>query len=365
MPATPLRPIHQAIRQMIARHTDLLPVGFHALWDPPNPAQLVRSHLLAPRLLDLPQYYYSPSAHHLLGHWNFAQTSTSSHQQKQQQPPAIEETTLFTLLDDATAELSTRLMSAVPRDEPYIGFTVNLTIEKSADTRPAARSFYFDARTTLVKDRKVVIECPVYDTETAAKLLVARATFVFVPLASMKNRLADPSDPSRGSQAAGSGAGAVLSQLNATDACPLSPADLSSLSQPMNFMPKNTVPHKDGSVSLSAKRLVAMLDFDKDLSGPPIYVHGGLLGTVLYNASALLFTKVTGIASTAVDAIVRDINYHKGVDLESKGIIVDASVEAIDPKTNHVVIFAKLERNGKVHTTLKTTFAPKPRESKL
>ncbi|KAJ2384793.1 hypothetical protein GGI05_004895 [Coemansia sp. RSA 2603] len=364
MPATPLRPIHHAIRQEIARHTDLVPVAFHALWAPPNPAQLVRSRLLAPSFLHLPQYYYSPSARHLLGHWLFSQQSPLP-PLPPSPLPCIEETTLFTLLDDATAELSTRLMSTVPRKEPYVGFTVNLTIEKSADTPAAAREFYFDARATLVKDRKVVIECPVYDAETAVKLLVAHATFVFVPLASVTHKPTDPSNSTRSNQHTASPARAVLPHIDAADAHPLTPAELASLSQPMNFMPKNTVPHRDASISLSAKRLLATLDFDKNLSGPPIYVHGGLLGTVLYNASALLFTKVTGIASTAVDAVVRDINYHNGVDLESQDIVIDASVEQSDPNSNHVVIFAKLMRNDKVYTTLKTTFAPKPRKNKL
>ncbi|KAJ2572183.1 hypothetical protein GGH19_004771 [Coemansia sp. RSA 1807] len=109
--------------------------------------------------------------------------------------------------------------------------------------------------------------------------------------------------------------------------------------------------------------LVVGLDFGPNISGPPIYVHGGILATVLYNASALLFAKTTKVEDGLINASVRDVNYYKGVPLECQNTVIEARVETQDEK--HVVVFAKLVQGSHVFTTLKTTFTLQSPHSKL
>ncbi|KAJ2221742.1 hypothetical protein H4R99_008387 [Coemansia sp. RSA 1722] len=341
MPAAAPRNVHHAIQTRVGRFDDLLPIAFHSLWGH-NPAQFVQNRMIGQRVIDPPDYYFSPSTSRMLGLWSFNIA----------QP--VQDTALFTLLDDVTAELASRLMAMKPKDRPRIGFTVNLNILKHTIS-PSASLFYFESRPTLTTDRKVVIECPLFDAHTGSLLLVARATFVFVfaPV------------PGKAEAAAGNSAQAsadtidpasLLPGLDATDSGPLSNADLDQLSQVMSFLPHGTALHRAGLQSLANRRLVSVFDFSPDLSGPPIYVHGGLLGAVLYNASEMLLAKVFATDTASAVASTRDINYLKGFPLACKSVVVDAVVESIDTESGNAVVFAKLMLGPTTHTTLKTTF---------
>ncbi|KAJ1643436.1 hypothetical protein J3B02_003444 [Coemansia erecta] len=340
MAAASPRNLHHVIQKRLHRFDDLLPIDFHSLWGS-NPSQFVENRMVSQRIIDSPDYYFSPSTQKLLGFWNFNIDN------------AVEDTALFTLLDDVTAELASRLIMMKPRDEPYIGFTVNLNILK-CNTEPSASLFFFESRPTHISDRKVIIECPLFDAHTGTKLLVAQAIFVFVPVSNRAkenadNRTESPSNNKLSSES-------FLPSLDAADSRPLSQSDLDRLSQVMNFLPRGTALHRAGLQSLSKQRLAAVFDFSQDLSGPPIYVHGGLLGTILYNASAMLIANVLGIDSTAADASIRDITYKKGFPLACKNVVVDAVVESIDAESGKIVVFAKLTHESSQYTTLRTTF---------
>ncbi|KAJ2087936.1 hypothetical protein IW138_004634 [Coemansia sp. RSA 986] len=264
------------------------------------------------------------------------------------QSEAVQETTLLSLLDDVTAELATRLVAILNDNQFHLGFTVNLNIARTGSS-PSARQFYFDAHAIKLTKRKATVECPLYDAESGKQLLLARATFVFIPLNDVAAKLKSKHDKEYGTVR-----NLPMPLLDESDAQALDASDLHGLSQVMNILPHGLVNHKAGLFSASKRRVVALVDFRDNLNGPPNHVHGGILATVLYNVSELLLSKATGISKRSSFASVRDINYRNGVTSESKDIAVDAIVE--DVSANKVVVMAKLTHGPKICTTLKTTF---------
>ncbi|KAJ2647324.1 hypothetical protein IWW40_004799 [Coemansia sp. RSA 1250] len=297
---------------------------FHAMWGHSS-AQFLEGRMVDQKVIDTPKYWYSPESRSYLGFWNF-------------NIQGIEETTLLTLIDDVTGELAYRSFLAQGTKQEHIGFTVNLKIVKKNNTR--ATRLFFEATALQVTSRKVVIECMLYDTITGMLLLQAQAIFVFMPLVAIKSAKAEPKS--------------IEDNYELSSSQALSENALYALGQVMSFLPHNTIVHKAGWLSNDSKHLRAVVDFGDNLSGPPIYVHGGILGTVLFNASALLFTRFTGIDAKSVDASERDINYHNGVPLECQNITIDATIN--EASSSQVTVFAKLVRQQKLFTTLKTTF---------
>ncbi|KAJ1733623.1 hypothetical protein LPJ72_002772 [Coemansia sp. Benny D160-2] len=349
MKSSPVR-IHSDIQRRIDSYTDLIPVELHAFWAKAD-TQFVHGRLVSSNVIAYPTYWYSPSTRHQLGFWTF------NGSEQLPQGEAVQETTLLSLLDDVTAELATRIITSLNDNQLHLGFTVNLNIKRT-DCSPSARTFYFDAYTTKLTTRKTVVECPLYDAESGKLLLTACATFVFFPLSAAADKVKNTSEESD----------SVVYEppsplLDEADALALDNSDLHSLSQVMNVLPHGLITHKAGSFSPSKRRIVVLADFDKDLDGPPNHVHGGLLATVLYNASELLFAKTTGIGRTSCAAAVRDTNYLRGVPSESRNILIDAAVE--DISDSGVVVSAKLMHGSKVCTTLRTTFAIPTLTSKL
>ncbi|KAJ2355668.1 hypothetical protein GGF43_002548, partial [Coemansia sp. RSA 2618] len=324
---------HPTIQKRINAFSDLIPIEFHAQWGHSD-AQFIEGRMVQTGIIDTPRYWFSPAKRSHLGFWEFISSFDGP----------IQEPTLFTLIDDVTGELAYRaFLGSVGKKDGYIGFTVNLNITRFA-AMPRARTFYFEATATRVSGRKVLIECPLYDAESSVLLMVARAVFVFMPLADIANKISAPS-----------GDHALEPRLDAPDACEIAISELHQLGQVMNFLPHGVIVHTGGLFSAGDARLLVSLDFGTNISGPPIYVHGGVLATVLYNASALLLAKTTGVNDSLADPAERDINYLKGVPLECQNAVIEAVVEATD--SNRVVIFAKLMHDKHTYTTLKTTFA--------
>ncbi|KAJ2452409.1 hypothetical protein EV183_002924 [Coemansia sp. RSA 2336] len=324
--------LHPLVQTRINAYDDLTPVEFHAMWGHSS-AQFIEGRMVDQKVIDMPKYWYSPESRSYLGFWNF-----NIH--------GIEETTLFTLIDDVTGELAYRAFLAQGIKQEHIGFTVNLKIVKR-NTSNATR-FFFEASALRVTSRKVVIECTLYDTVTGRLVLQAQAIFVFMPLAAIKSAKAEPKS---------------IEGHELPNAQVLSENALYALGQVMSFLPHDTIVHKAGWLSNDSRHLRAVVDFGDNLSGPPIYVHGGILGTVLFNASALLFTRFTGMDAKSVDASERDINYHNGVPLECQNITIDATID--EASSSQVTVFAKLARQQKLFTTLKTTFTLPTQTTKL
>ncbi|KAJ1931070.1 hypothetical protein EC988_009910, partial [Linderina pennispora] len=206
----------------------------------------------------------------------------------------IPETTLYSLGDDMTAELATWIAKSRPQDNEKKGaggFTVNLNITKTGES-PPARSFFFEAWMSSNTDKTAVIEAAVFDAETNVKLIVVRGTFLSVSF-----------DMSIKKSGIATGAEHTVPSplLDASDAEGLSKADLATLSRLMDFLPHNSVTTDRGALSRSTKCLVTTLGFGPNLTGPVIYIHGGVLGTVLYNAAAMLFQLLTGKSPNAVN----------------------------------------------------------------
>ncbi|KAJ2496376.1 hypothetical protein GGH96_005882 [Coemansia sp. RSA 1972] len=256
------------------------------------------------------------------------------------------------MIDDVTGELAYHVYLATQSDNKYIGFTVNLRVDKHTNVDIVAREFYFEGRAVDMEGRKVGVECRVFDAHTSAVLMTARATFVFMSFAQIAKR---PTDDTQSTPR--------TMQLQIPGSCDIDTADLRSLDRVMNFLPPNTVTHSNGSLNTHTRKLVVGLDFGPNISGPPIYVHGGILATVLYNASALLFAKTTQVEDNLINASVRDVNYYKGVPLECHNVTIEACVETQDEK--QVVVFAKLVQGPRVFTTLQTTFTLQSSHSKL
>ncbi|KAJ2657600.1 hypothetical protein IW148_005080 [Coemansia sp. RSA 1199] len=323
-------PMHPTLQKRFASLTDLTPIEFHALWGHSN-AQFLEGRMLHSLILNQPQYWLSIPDRTLAGLWTFGPKFHGR----------VQETTLLTMIDDVTGELAYHVYLATQTDNKYIGFTVNLRMDKHTNVGAVAREFYFEARAVDVEGRKVGVECRVFDAQTSAVLMTARAMFVFMSFAQISKRSANTQSVPYEMQPQISGS------------CDID-TDLRGLDRVMNFLPPNTVTHSNGSLNTHTRTLVVGLDFGPNISGPPIYVHGGILATVLYNASEFLFAKSLGVEDDLINASVRDVNYYKGVPLECRNVTIDASVEAQDEK--QVVVFAKLMQGPHVFTTLKTTF---------
>ncbi|KAJ2450803.1 hypothetical protein GGF42_004404 [Coemansia sp. RSA 2424] len=342
------RPIHDSIQCKLDAFGDLMPVSLHALWGQSTDS-FIQNRMVRDGAIEPPSYWHSPSTQSHVGFWIFNLSKPPTH------TSFVEETALFTLMDDVTAELATRLILIASKLDRPQGFTVNLNIARTGPW-PSARRFYFEASAVSISERKITVECPLFDADTGAQLMVARAIFVFMSSSGHSKLVQAPSSPSAASSL-------HVPLIDTPGACELSNADLYELSQVMSILPHGTIHHYKGFTSMSSSRLVVLLEFGPCLNGPPVFVHGGILGTVLDNASALLLGKVAGKASSATAAVTRDINYRRGVPMECKDCAIDACVESAG--TNTVVIFAKLMRGEQVHTTLKTTFTLSGPASKL
>ncbi|KAJ2245679.1 hypothetical protein GGH97_002754 [Coemansia sp. RSA 475] len=332
-------PLHPTLQTRFASLPDLVPIEFHALWGH-STAQFLEGRMLQPLILHPPQYTLSIPSRTLAGLWTFSPKLSTF----------VQETTLLTMIDDVTGELAYHVYLATQTDNKHIGFTVNLRVDKHANV-DVAKEFYFEARAVDVEGRKVCIECRVFDARVGCLLMTARAMFVFMSFAQVSKKSKDTQSVSH----------AVHVQIPGS--CSIGTAELRSLDRVMNFLPPDTVTHSRGFINTHAQTLVVGLDFGPNISGPPIYVHGGILATVLYNASALLFAKTTKVEDGLINASVRDVNYYKGVPLECQNTVIEARVETQDEK--HVVVFAKLVQGSHVFTTLKTTFTLQSPHSKL
>ncbi|KAJ1988938.1 hypothetical protein GGI04_006061, partial [Coemansia thaxteri] len=291
--------------------------------------------------IDPPSYWCSLSGRTQVGLWRFNATRLPS------LDAPVEETALFTLLDDATAELAARIALAHNTLDNPVGFTANLNITKTGAS-PTARLFYYEASMTQSSSRKIVIECPLFDAETGVCLMVARGVFVFMEFDTLTKQLRNTTN------SLDDAVDTRPTPIALHDGCELDGADLYGLSQVMNFLPHGTVQHSGGLLSRTKRLVLVQLDFGHSLSGPPIYVHGGVLGTVLYNVSALLFSKIMDVPADAANAATRDINYHKGVPLEFKACTIEARIESSG--ASQTVVVAKLAQGKQVYTSLKTTF---------
>ncbi|KAJ2393183.1 hypothetical protein GGI23_005076 [Coemansia sp. RSA 2559] len=344
------RRIHNNIQQQIDRFTDLIPVELHALWDKSD-AQFVRSRMVGSNVMANPTYWYSPSSRHQLGFWTFNESDRLPHGE------VVQETTLLSLLDDVTAELATRLTAILNGNKLQIGFTVNLNTKRTGFSS-SARLFYFDARSIELTGRKAIIECPLYDAESGKQLMIAHATFVFIPSNEIAAKL-----KSIGSNEQNGTRDQLLLLFDKSETQTLDASDLHDLSQVMNILPHGLVSHKAGSFSADKQRVAVLVDFNDNLNGPPNHVHGGILATVMCNVSELLYFMATGISKHLSLASVRDIDYRKGVPTESKDVTVDAIVK--DMSATKVIIVAKLTHGPKTYAILTTTFTIPVRASKL
>ncbi|KAJ1889684.1 hypothetical protein LPJ66_007901 [Kickxella alabastrina] len=169
----PGRTLHNNIQQQINKFDNLIPLGIHSLWEM-GPTHFVKGRIVNDCIVDPLDYYFSPSARQMIGFWAF---NTSD---KLPSTEPVQETTLFTLLDDVTADLALRLVFMSANAMDFIAFTMSLNITRKGSS-PAARLFYFENQTIKISERIIVIECPLYDAETAKLLLVARATFLCGP----------------------------------------------------------------------------------------------------------------------------------------------------------------------------------------
>ncbi|KAJ1890122.1 hypothetical protein LPJ66_007661 [Kickxella alabastrina] len=301
-----------------------------------GPTHFVKGRIVDDRIIDPPDYYFSPSARQMIGFWAF---NTSD---KLPSTDPVQETTLFTLLDDVTAGLALRLVFMSANANNFIAFTMGLNVIRKGSS-PAARLFYFENQIIKISERIIIIECPLYNAETAKLLLVQ------VEMAGLPGY--DVTD-------------SQLLQIDTPDVQTLSSTDLCGLSKVMNFLSHGSIWHRAGFLSISQRRMVVMLDFGEKLTGLIVFIHGGVLATVLNNASTLLLTKVAGIDMAHVNAVARDIPYLRGIYLNSKGVVIDAVVEEANDK-DELVIFAKLMKGADVHTTLRITFTLLKPDSKL
>ncbi|KAJ1797353.1 hypothetical protein LPJ59_003196 [Coemansia sp. RSA 2399] len=344
------RRIHSNIQRQIDGFTDLIPVDLHALWDKSD-AQFVRSRMVGSNVMANPTYWYSPSSRHQIGFWTFNDSD------RLPRGEAVQETTLLSLLDDVTAELATRLIAILNDNKLHIGFTVNLNTARTG-VSSSARLFYFDARSIELTGRKAIVECPLYDAESGKQLMIARATFVFIPSNEIAAKI-----KSMGSKEQNDTRDPLSPLFDTPDTQVLDESDLHDLSQVMNILPHGLVSHKTGSFSADKQRVAVLVDFNDNLNGPPNHVHGGILATVMCNVSELLFSKTTGISKHLSLASVRDIDYRKGVPTESKDVAVEAIVK--DMSATKVIIVAKLTHGPKTYATLTTMFTIPVIASKL
>ncbi|KAJ1944790.1 hypothetical protein GGF37_002021 [Kickxella alabastrina] len=336
----PGRALHSDIQREISEIDDLVPLKFQAQWEASS-SDFINNRILDEHITDTPDIYFSPSTQQMLSFWQF----NSSDKFPSTKP--VQETTLLTLLDNTGAELVLHMMSLTPRAKTHLGFTVNLNVARKGFS-PAARLFYFKLQVVYDANCKFVLKCPIYDAETAKLLLVARMIFVFVPMAKMPKQIevakASSSDNSQ----------IRLPQIDAPDVQALDNNNLLALSQVMNCLPLGIADHKAGLLSMAQRRMAAIIDFGENIAGPKYYIHGGVLATVLCNASSFLLTKITGVSMMHVATTIWNINYRKGIRVASKGVVVDAVVEEPNSK-GEIIIVTKLVNGNDICTTLETT----------
>ncbi|KAJ2710178.1 hypothetical protein H4R19_003876, partial [Coemansia spiralis] len=326
----------------ISSMSDLESVELHADWGQ-NKAQFVQSVVRA-GVLAQPTYWYSAAGRAWVGVWHFTGKDLAP-------SDPIQETTLFTLADDVTGETAFRVYNTTA-DELQMGVTMNLDIAKDG-VSPTARLLYFESVVVAIADCKVVVECRIWDGETDIQLMTVRATYSFFPLADYARRV----------KKAHRGVPPPPLQASAPVPSGLPEGDLRPLDRAMSFIPSGHFTHKTGAVDEQARSLALMLDFGSNISGPPGYVHGGIIGTVLANASQLLLAKSTGLGAHIVNAPARKVSYLRGLPAEAKDAVIEARVDSAD--RSRIVILARLLRQGIEHTTLTTTYTLAPSASKL
>ncbi|KAJ2076699.1 hypothetical protein H4R24_005549 [Coemansia sp. RSA 988] len=339
--------LHSNVQKHIDAFTDLISVEFHGAWGRRKDT-FPEAHMEHQNVIRTPLYWFSPSTGSYIGLWQFSDAHFTTGK-------AVQEMTLATLIDDVTGELAHRVLNT-PNRPPHINFTVNLNIRRNGES-PQARIFYFAATMVTVTERKIVLECLLFDALSGAKLMTARAVYVSVSVANIP-MLADKPEPNDFN------AGGQLPSLSGPATRYLSTEELGNLSQVMNFLPHGIIEHTYGWVDVKIGRLAVLLSFGKDMCGPPSYVHGGVLATVLDNVAALLFSAVTGATSPSTIALERDVRYHKGMPIESQNVVIDAAVE--NTSSDQITIVAQLLHNSQLCTTLRAIFLfPKSISSKL
>ncbi|KAJ1731203.1 hypothetical protein LPJ61_002651 [Coemansia biformis] len=340
--------LHGHIQRRLGRFTDLEEVEFHEFWGHSE------SHFMEDTIntgvLAMPTYWYSPQARCCAGLWQFTGKNLAPED-------PIQETMLFTLADDVTGDLGFRAFHETVK-EAHVGVTVKLDITR-AGASPRGRLFYFEATAVSIVGRKLVVECPLWDADTGEQLITVKATHVFVRVddygrlsSAKKKRASAPPAPT---------STPALTSVPVLTSLPQS--DLRALNRVFNFFSPGRVEHTAGSIDEQAQRLELQLGFGSHLCGPPMYVHGGVLGTVLANASQLLLTKVAGLGPHAVVASAREVNYHRAIPEECKSATVEARIESAD--RSQVVVFSQILFSGRLSTILKTTFTLVQMPSKL
>ncbi|KAJ2769621.1 hypothetical protein IWQ57_003027 [Coemansia nantahalensis] len=334
--------LHSRIQQRVGRIPTLEEVDFHEDWGH-DKMQFVES-MVSSGVLACPAYWQSPDSRVCVGLWHFTGKDLA---------PAdpIQATTLLTLADDVTGELSLRMFNSTAK-EIHMGLTASLEIAQTA-VLPVARRLYFEAAIVEVLERKVVVECPIWDGETGVHLVTVKSTYAFIPLTSFMQRSKKTRNTSP----------PPTPHTSAPLPHGLPEDDLQSLDRAMSFLPLGRLEHKAGAVDEQAQSLVLVLDFGVRLSGPPLYVHGGIISTVLANASQLLFARSTGLGARVVASSTRRVRFLRGLPGESKDTVIEARVKSAD--RSQVVIEARLLRQGVAYTTLTTTYALAPIPSKL
>lgn len=351
--------IHKSLQRRFEAVGDLVRIEFHEQWGH-NDSHFTRHNLVNNGVLDMPRYWYSPSQRRHVGLWQFNQDHLPGPNH------AVPDTTLLVLLDDVTGELATRtLRTLFEFNMPPIIFTVNLKLTRVGPPVPiTSHLFYLDAAVTHIGKKKIVIECPLFDAQSGVRLMVAKGTFVF-PSSISWMELLESSEEAREQELQEKASGKQTPILLPASAQPLSTSDLDGLSRVMDFLPDDTIVHRDGWADLATGRLLATLDFGPELSGPPIFIHGGVLGSVLDNASTLLASKVAGQNNLRIlEAKTKEVNYHKSVPLEATDFTAEAEVQNRD--ATQITISAKLVKGSNIHTSLLTTFTlAKANNSKL
>ncbi|KAJ1940706.1 hypothetical protein FBU59_003730 [Linderina macrospora] len=327
--------LHPAIQKRIDAYTDLIPAPLHSMWGS-NDAQVVnRFH--DEGFMHSHKQFFSPLQERLVGMWNFSRDTLPADM-------VVSDTTLFTLADDMAGEFSEWIAKHRSQNDASIRFTVNLKVTKTGAS-PTGRSFFFEAKIESSSQNTLTVGAVVYDAENNTQIIDVRGVFVTVPVA--KTGIMNKSAVEQ--------AITVPSPLlSALDAESLKPADISDLCSVMNFLPNGAVRTRAGSFSRSERSIATVLDFGPKLTGPVIYVHGGILGTVLYIASGKLVQLLTG---KTIDAVHWDITYKSPMPMESTGNVIRAHVES--ESASSIAVFAKIMRGDKVHTTLKSVFSLK------
>ncbi|ORX72241.1 hypothetical protein DL89DRAFT_265848 [Linderina pennispora] len=248
--------LHPAIQRRIDAYTDLIPAPLHSLWGP-NDAQVIdRFHNEG--FMHTHKQFFSPQQERLVGMWNFSRDKL----------PA-----------DLVGEFSEWIAKHRSQDKgASIRFTVNLQITKTGESL-AGRSFFFEAKIESSSQNTLTVRATVHDAENnTTNHRCSRRPVITVP----------------------------SPLLGVPDAVSLEAADLSDLCS--HNLPAHSV--------RSEKSIATVLNFGPKLTGPVVYVHGGVLGTVLYIASRKLLQLLTG---QSISAVHWDITYKSPMPIESTG----------------------------------------------